>query len=63
MAQNAGADGELSLERYREYLRLLARLQLSPGLRRQLDSSDLAQEALRKAHQHRAQFRAWFKDR
>ena len=56
MARAADEPG-LALERFRDYLRLLARLQLDPRLQGKLDPSDLVQLTLLKAHQAQDQFR------
>jgi RNA polymerase sigma-70 factor (ECF subfamily) len=53
----AADDAGVALERFRDYLRLLARLHLDSRLQGKLDPSDIVQQTLLQAYQAREQFR------
>ena len=50
-------DSSLDLNRYRQYLLLLARVEIDPRLRERLDPSDVVQQTMLVAYQKRDQFR------
>src|SRR5262245_42947343 len=45
------------LEQFREYLNLMASMQIGAGMRDQLDTSELVQQTLLNAHENHDQFR------
>ena len=57
MASRAADADEQPLEAYRDYLRVLVRLQLGTRLQAKLDASDIVQQAMLQAHASREQFR------